>query len=238
MDLATKQKFEQDGYIVFDPKIDEKWLDEARSVTSSAFTSTSTRMYNLVHVYNCIKQIALWPTITRMLEYLYGFPMNPWQVMNFKHGTQQPTHSDTIHFNTVPAGRMCGVWVALEDVNEDQGPLFYYPGSHRLLEYVASDVDANPPSIGSGDPFREYEAYISSVVAREELEAQTFTCSKGQAFIWSSNFLHGGSKITREGATRYSQVTHYFAPNCTYYRPMHSKPGDLSIKDDLRWIEW
>ena len=54
MDLATKQKFEQDGYIVFDPKIDEKWLDEARSVTSSAFTSTSTRMYNLVHVYNCI----------------------------------------------------------------------------------------------------------------------------------------------------------------------------------------
>jgi ectoine hydroxylase-related dioxygenase (phytanoyl-CoA dioxygenase family) len=27
---------------------------------------------------------------------------------------------------------MCGVWVALEDVDAGNGPLFYYPGSQRL----------------------------------------------------------------------------------------------------------
>ena len=32
---------------------------------------------------------------------------------------------------------MCGVWVALEDITEDNGPLHYYPGSHRLPDYDA-----------------------------------------------------------------------------------------------------
>jgi len=26
---------------------------------------------------------------------------------------------------------MCGVWLALEDIDADNGPLIYYPGSHR-----------------------------------------------------------------------------------------------------------
>jgi len=238
MELTEKQRFDRDGCLVFDPQIDERWLDEAREVTSSAFSSKSKRMYDLVHVYNCVKQIVLAPRILKTLEMLYDFPMKPWQAMNFKYGTEQPAHSDTIHFNTIPAGRMCGVWVALEDIEEDQGPLFYYPGSHTLPEYVMSDVGAEPPPIEERKPCKEYEAYMESVIARENLEAKVFTCSKGQALIWASNFLHGGTKITREGATRYSQVTHYYAPDCTYYRPMYSRPGAISIKEDIRWIEW
>jgi ectoine hydroxylase-related dioxygenase (phytanoyl-CoA dioxygenase family) len=29
---------------------------------------------------------------------------------------------------------MCGVWIALEDVDERNGPLVYLPGSHKLPE--------------------------------------------------------------------------------------------------------
>ena len=32
----------------------------------------------------------------------------------------------------MPEGFMCGVWVALEDMDMDNGPLVYYPGSHQL----------------------------------------------------------------------------------------------------------
>ena len=237
MELTLKDKFTRDGYVTFDAQIEEQWLDAAREITEAAF-DPDERMYDLVHIYNSIKQIALWPSIMSAIEEVHDFSMKPWQTMNFKYGTEQPAHSDTIHFNTVPAGRMCGVWVALEDVKEDQGPLFYYPGSHRLPEYVMSDVGAAPPPIEARKPCEAYEAYMESVIARENFEAEVFTCSKGQVFIWASNFLHGGSKVTREGATRYSQVTHYYAPNCTYYRPMYSGPGGLSIKEDIRWIEW
>jgi ectoine hydroxylase-related dioxygenase (phytanoyl-CoA dioxygenase family) len=237
VELTLKDKFTRDGYVTFDAQIEEQWLDAAREITEAAF-DPDKRMYDLVHIYNSVKQIALWPSIISAIEEVHDFSMQPWQTMNFKYGTEQPAHSDTIHFNTVPAGRMCGVWVALEDVKEDQGPLFYYPGSHRLPEYVMSDVGTVPPPIEARKPCEAYEAYMESVIARENLEAEVFTCSKGQVFIWASNFLHGGSKVTREGATRYSQVTHYYAPNCTYYRPMYSRPGALSIKEDIRWIEW
>ena len=32
----------------------------------------------------------------------------------------------------MPEGFMCGVWVALEDMDMENGPLVYYPGSHKL----------------------------------------------------------------------------------------------------------
>lgn len=30
---------------------------------------------------------------------------------------------------------MCGVWVALEQIDEDNGPLVYFPGSHQWSIY-------------------------------------------------------------------------------------------------------
>ena len=42
---------------------------------------------------------------------------------------------------------------------------------------------------------------------------------KGQALIWSANLLHGGDKINTPGASRHSQVTHYYFENCMYYCP-------------------
>lgn len=46
----------------------------------------------------------------------------------------------TIHFNSIPSSYMCGAWVALEDINMDNGPVVYYPGSHKLPEITPKDV--------------------------------------------------------------------------------------------------
>ena len=35
---------------------------------------------------------------------------------------------------------MVGIWVALEDVDEECGPLVYYPGSHKLPIYLNEHV--------------------------------------------------------------------------------------------------
>jgi hypothetical protein len=35
---------------------------------------------------------------------------------------------------------MCGVWIALEYISGDQGPLFYYPGSQNLPELDSSTL--------------------------------------------------------------------------------------------------
>src|SRR5207247_2034074 len=63
-----------------------------------------------------VKALARAPKVLAMLEEFYGRKPLPFQTLNFPFGTEQTVHSDAIHFNSMPATFMCGVWVALEDM--------------------------------------------------------------------------------------------------------------------------
>jgi hypothetical protein len=78
-----------------------------------------------------VRAIAANQGIIELLTRLYGRSAFPFQTLNFPVGTQQDAHSDSVHFSSLPERFMCGVWLAMEDVGPDTGPLFYYPGSHR-----------------------------------------------------------------------------------------------------------
>ena len=54
---------------------------------------------------------------------------------------------------------------------------------------------------------------------------------KGQALLWSSNLLHGGSPMQDPQSTRKSQVTHYYFEGCRYWTPMLSAPGKMHMRD-------
>ena len=81
-----------------------------------------------------IRRLACHPKVLELLRFLHRREPIPFQTLNFLVGTEQSAHSDAFHFSSLPAGFMCGVWIALEDVTEDNGPLVYYPGSHHLPE--------------------------------------------------------------------------------------------------------
>ena len=53
-------------------------------------------------------------------------------------------------------------------------------------------------------------------------EKITFEAKKGDALIWSSKLIHGGSPVRKPGSTRWSQVTHYFFEDCIYLTPQFS----------------
>ncbi len=171
-----------------------------------------------------VKQIAANPQITALLSALYSRRAWPFQTLNFPVGTQQHFHSDSIHFSSVPERFMCAVWVALEDIGPEQGPLLYYPGSHKWPIYVNEHIGLC--RAGEGDPptQKAFEALWSSLVRVNGLEPVQFHAKKGQALIWAANLLHGGSHQTNPELTRWSQVTHYYFDNCCYYSPMESDP--------------
>jgi hypothetical protein len=77
-----------------------------------------------------VKRIACNEKVIALLSRLYGRRAWPFQTLNFPVGTQQHYHTDSVHFSSIPERFMCGVWTALEDIDEDRGPLVYYPGSH------------------------------------------------------------------------------------------------------------
>jgi hypothetical protein len=157
------------------------------------------------------------------LRFLYGREPIPFQTLNFLPGTQQPPHSDQIHFSSLPSRFMCGVWVALEDVTLDNGPLVYYPGSHRAAEVQLHELGlwAELPGMWLGDNYRRYESYLAALMEARGYQPRPLLLRRGQVTIWSANLIHGGMPI-RAPETRMSQVTHYFFERCLYYTPILS----------------
>jgi len=41
-------------------------------------------------------------------------------------------HQDSWYLDTEPAGRLIGVWYALEEIDRNSGPFFVVPKSHTL----------------------------------------------------------------------------------------------------------
>ncbi len=179
-----------------------------------------------------VKQIATDPRILELLSKLYGRQAFAFQTLNFELGSQQAVHSDAVHFHSLPERFMCGVWVALEDVTLDSGPLCYYPGSHTLPVYDSRQVGFSPEQSTKQDV---YEPLWNKLIDTHRLRKQVFTAKAGDALIWTANLLHGGEPILRAGATRWSQVTHYYFERCRYYTPMHSDliEGKVAHRDPV-----
>lgn len=170
--------------------------------------------------------------IVDLLSRLYGRRAFPFQTLNFPVGTQQAAHADSVHFSSLPERFMCGVWLAMEDVPTEAGPLFYVRGSHRWPIITNSLIGRR--GFGSElnsaqDPYGEAWKAMCEVHGKVE---ESFLARKGQALIWCANLLHGGSRQTDPTLTRWSQVTHYFFDDCIYYTPAFSDEplGRLALR--------
>ena len=162
-----------------------------------------------------VRALACDPKVLELLAFVYQREPIPFQTLNFDVGTEQATHSDVLHFYSDPPRYMCGVWVALEDMDARNGPLHYYPGSHKLPDY-----DLNVLGMARGfEDYSRYEHFIAALAHVHGFERRELHVKKGHALIWTANLLHGGSPVADLGRTRHSQVTHYFFADCVWWTP-------------------
>ena len=159
---------------------------------------------------------------------LLGHEATLFQSINFLSGSQQRTHSDSIHMSTFPLGGMAAAWVALEDITLDNGPLHYYPGSHKLPYYLNADYhnEGSDWLIGDKD-YSAYEGFIAGRVAELGLQKQVFLARKGDVFIWHANLMHGGEPHRNPALTRKSMVFHYFSRAHICYHEITQRPALL-----------
>lgn len=168
-----------------------------------------------------VRCIATNAKILELVSSLYGRKAFPFQTLNFPVGTQQHYHSDSVHFSSLPERFMCGVWLAMEDIGPDQGPLLYYPGSHKWPIYTREHIGIRyAPETGRHQS--TFEPLWERLVETHGIEPVRFYPRKGQALIWAANLLHGGDHHRNRGLTRWSQVTHYYFDDCVYYTPLAS----------------
>jgi Phytanoyl-CoA dioxygenase (PhyH) len=229
MTLPDEQKetirfFAKNGYLIFDPEVPDHLIDRAVEETAKYVGPEKMGEGRILQGWlrsKAIREVAVTQKVQDLLRVIYRREPIPFQTLNFSRGTEQDTHSDTIHFQSYPANFMCGVWIALEDIGAHNGPLHYYVGSQKLPLYDLFDISTE---VDKGD-YRKYGAYVEFVRELMEtagLERKELKLAKGQALLWAANLFHGGNPILDPKSTRYSQVTHYYFEKCAYYTPMRS----------------
>lgn len=205
------------------------------SETSKLYGNES-RIQDAWRALESVKDVAVNERVLGLLQFAYGRRPVPFQTLNFRVGTEQLTHSDTIHFDCFPRNFMCGVWVAYEDAEIENGALHYFPGSHRLPSFVLEDLGISRATLATRTAtYQKYEMAIADFIARNGMGKAVVPVKKGQALVWTANLFHGGEPIQNRSRTRHSQVTHCYFADCVYTQPLWSDMyvGRISIKKCL-----
>jgi ectoine hydroxylase-related dioxygenase (phytanoyl-CoA dioxygenase family) len=191
-------------------------IDEAvANGTLSYREGSSERIYG-AHKLTSGTKIWLFPSVLRFLRDWFQDEPCACQSLLYINGSEQKAHQDTIHLTPYPAGYMCGVWIALEDVKENSGELFVYPGSQHTPRLTASGLHLAKVR----DDYSSYVTFdnrIAELLQQGGYEIATYRPKAGQILVWHENLIHGGSKRLNTDINRRSIVSHYFTRGSIAY---------------------
>jgi hypothetical protein len=234
------EDFVRDGYAIVSNTIEESLLtqidhdidDAVRRKVEGYEYGTSQRLHNLHQTYPSIAALWRHPAVMRYLELIFEAQPLPCQTLTYVFGSQQDPHQDTVHLTPFPAGYMCGVWVALEDVRENSGELIVYRGSHRLPRVYMGQVDCAKVS---GTDWSEFDSKVvgrwKQLLRDGQFEKVTYRPKRGTVLIWHENLMHGGSVRLDTSLSRRSIVSHVFASGAVAFYDSSGMPGHMELPD-------
>lgn len=224
--------FNENGFALIEGFLDERTVNEVNGTIDELMRTGTINFVNrnklmfAIHHSDLLKQIGENPDFIHLLSILMGGSAKLFQSINFITGSEQKTHSDSIHMTTYPLGGLIAAWIALEDVDETNGALHYYPGSHKLPYYFNADYDNEGSFFFLGKKgYGAYEKMLGQKIAEKGLEKTIFRAKKGDAFIWHANLMHGGEPHRDKNTTRKSMVFHYFDEESICYHEITQRPA-------------
>jgi len=229
------RRFARDGFVVLDAALPEPMIAAANAAIDHAVETSyqgyrygdSTRLEQMHVEYPAMREIWLHQPVHRFLSLVFDSPSRPCQSLVYVFGSQQDAHQDTVHLTPFPAGAMCGVWIALEDVQPGSGELVVYPGSHRLPRVYMKDT-------GTAKVRGDWSEFGRNVVGRwaellkgSGIEPMPYLARRGQILIWHENLMHAGSVRRDKSLSRRSIVTHNFAKGAVVYYDSSGNVGHV-----------
>ena len=217
---AALKQFVEEGYAILPDALDDNLLEKIGRELNDAIAKkvegyeygTSQRIQNLHARYPGVKALWQHPEVMRHLELIFGVPARACQTLTYVFGSQQGAHQDTIHLTPFPAGYMCGVWVALEDVRPGSGELEIYAKSHRLPRVYIDGSGCEKVVTGDWSQFdHTVAARWREMLAARDFEKIVYRPKRGTILIWHENLMHAGGQRLDLSLSRRSIVSHYFA---------------------------
>ena len=234
LDKKTQEsllKWSQNGFVVLESFFQTEEIDLINKEVENLLKTkkikwSENRILFAIKKSKLLKSVATFPKLKNCIELIMGKEMDLFQSLNFYESSQQRTHSDSIHMTTFPQGNIIAVWVALQDVGPEDGPLHYYPGSHKLPYIMNKDFDNLSSTLKLGDQsYLDYENKIDQIIKENtQLKKEVFLPKKGDVLIWHANLLHGAEAKINPKASRKSMVFHYYASDAIAYHEITERP--------------
>ncbi len=226
-------KWEENGFLLLQGFISQDEVNEIDQEIDKGlkdgtlhYNYTHRKIFNAHKQINAIQKVAKHQLLLDILEYIFGRPAIHFQTINFNKSSEQAAHSDFIHMTTLPLGFLAGAWIALEEINDDNGPLTYYPGSHKLPYVLNHDYgNSSNAFLLDGNANIKYEKKVAQVAKEAGLNEMKLKANAGDILIWHANLLHGAAPIKNPDLTRKSMVFHYFAKDVLCFHEISERPA-------------
>lgn len=237
-------QWHDDGYVLFDNTIPEEKIDKIKECAEElrlrpylGGEGFHTDRISLSHqILEDVLDVPFFPEIYHFIRYAMDDEPILLGSINFHVGTEQPAHQYLPFFYVKPQNSMVGIWLALEDIHPDSGPLFYYPGSHKFDMIRGEDIVARHPEfaeqveLAKSGNLEEKEinklvsemqkilpVFWNELIEEKNLKRKNLEIKKGQILVWHSKLLHGGSRISDPSKTRKSIVFHMIGESANLY---------------------
>jgi phytanoyl-CoA hydroxylase len=224
--------YNRNGYVIVNEFLKSEEVDlinrEVKSTIESGKIKEAygSRYLQIVKESKAIHEIAYSKRLTELCDILLDGESLFFQSINFIKGSEQDTHSDSYHMTTYPEGGLLGIWIALEDIGHDQGPLHYYPGSQCLPYFLNESFDNEGTMFMLGKHnYPPYAAMIKKKIRENKFEKEVFIAKKGDLLIWHANLLHGGEPHKNLELSRKSMVLHYLKKDVICYHEILQRPA-------------
>lgn len=155
------------------------------------------------------------PNVQRVMAALFGEPGKVMHTMFFDGNQVTKPHRDSYVLDAEEAGRLVGVWIALEDIHPGAGRFYVCPGSHRL---DLPDVEATPDL--AYHKTRDLEA-----IRDRGLPILAPALRKGDAILWPANTIHGSLETAGTGRSRRCLTAHWI-PTSQRFRLFQTRVVD------------
>lgn len=223
------------GYIILSSFFTDKKCDSISNEidrllqTGQLHFSNDNKLMFANKNWDIIKDVTWQKDLTAILSFLLDKEVVPFQTINFITESQQRAHSDSIHITTCPLRYLVAVWIALEDIDSENGSLFYHKGSHKLPYLLNGGFNEGATALLLGKKdYKDYEDVLEEMIVKNNFKKQEFYAKKGDVFIWHANLVHGGSPILKNNSTRKSMVIHYSAEDVIKHHEITERPSFLS----------
>lgn len=252
--MSLKKEYEENGLLCLENIISIDTIDkinfkietfkrENQKFLEDNNLFKDNKLHRVINFHILIDEIKdIYVEILEKINQIFYQDTTFWSSIYFETGSEQPLHRDLPYFYTGEINTSFGCWVALEDININNGPLLAIKGSHlvkqpdlnkiRDLYFPNEDVPSSDNNL-----FEHYNKEVRTMCGKLE-KVEYSNIPKGSLIIWHINTLHGGKEHIDKKLSRKSLVFHLtpknkFVGHLDYFFSKNKKLPNINFEYEI-----